>query len=119
MFINRGFCWEKLGDYEKAIADVTWIIETTERNNPYLDRAYNDRAFYYLRYGNYEKGLQNCEMALERNEDQPGVYYVQGRCYCGLKNYEKARKTLEKLRRFGEKVFERELEELIRKGETS
>lgn len=67
---NLGLCYQRLGDYEKAIDAYLYAIKI-EPNNAY---AYNNLAQIYIRKERYEDALVYAEKAIERKENLSQAY---------------------------------------------
>lgn len=62
---NAGICYQKLGDYDKAIEIYLFAIRI-DADNAY---PYNNLAQVYIRKEDYENALSYAEMAIERKEN--------------------------------------------------
>jgi tetratricopeptide (TPR) repeat protein len=73
-FYNRGFIYDKQGDFIHAISDYSKVIEL---NSDYAD-AYNNRGYIYSRQGNYIQAVSDFNKAIEINPNIAGYYYNRG-----------------------------------------
>ncbi len=67
---NAGICYQKLGDYDKAIETYLFAIRI-DPDNAY---PYNNLAQLYIRKEDYKNALSYAEMAIERKENLSQAY---------------------------------------------
>ena len=70
-----------LTDRAVAMAGLDALI----RNAPDFAEAYNQRAILHFRNENYEKSIQDCERALDRNPYHFGALSGMAECYVNLR----------------------------------
>ncbi|MBX9690823.1 MAG: tetratricopeptide repeat protein, partial [Cyanobacteria bacterium] len=68
--IDRGTAFNELNKVDKAIADFSTVIKSSQQN--YL--AYNNRGVSYMRKGLYDKALSDLNQAMKINPEQPYPY---------------------------------------------
>jgi tetratricopeptide (TPR) repeat protein len=85
-YANRGFAYDKKGDYERAIADENKAIEL----NPRLDIAYKNRGFAYGSRGDYDREIADDSKAIELNPAFAMAYNNRGVAYIGKGDYDRA-----------------------------
>ncbi|MDM8548715.1 tetratricopeptide repeat protein [Desulfobacterales bacterium HSG2] len=84
---ERGDCYFRLKNYDKAIVDYTQIIKLDPEN---ID-SYTCRAFCYNNLQQYDKAIDEINKAVEMNPDNEHVYLNRGLIYyADMKNYEEA-----------------------------
>jgi tetratricopeptide (TPR) repeat protein len=67
------------------------MLRLTSIGNPKYAEAYNNRANAYIRKGQYDKVISDCNKAIELNPRLAGAYYNRGLAYHqGKKQYDKA-----------------------------
>ena len=59
-YVNRGKVYEKMGQYQKALADLNEAVEL----DPNLASAYYNRGVIYGSIGDYERATQNLNRAI-------------------------------------------------------
>lgn len=74
---NLGLCYQRLGNYEKAIDAYRYAIKA-EPENAY---AYNNLAQVYIRREEYEEALLYADMAIERKENFREAYSAKALAY--------------------------------------
>jgi tetratricopeptide (TPR) repeat protein len=90
-FLYRGLSYIEMGDYPKAIRDLTIAIE--------LDPAFSDQAHYFrgvARYwrGEYDQALDDLSVAIHMNPDYV-AFFQRGKVYLSLENYSRALQDFE------------------------
>jgi tetratricopeptide (TPR) repeat protein len=83
IYRKRGFAYNRMREFEQALADYTRAIEL----DPLYARAYASRGSVYRRIGNYEQALQEYNHALELAPDYAWVYLSRGMTYRHQKKY--------------------------------
>jgi len=86
---NRGVAYDRLGNYNDAIADYTRAIRI-ESDDDGRAMAYKCRGFAYYQLGNNEDAIADYTRALRIDPDYAGAYNNRGIVYDKLKNYEDA-----------------------------
>lgn len=61
---GRGNCYYELGDYNKAIADYSSVIESEKYDPNYMWLLYFKRAEAYNKIGNTDMAWENCNKAV-------------------------------------------------------
>ncbi|MBQ3998748.1 MAG: tetratricopeptide repeat protein [Paludibacteraceae bacterium] len=79
---HRGRCYMDLGEYEKAEADYTKVIEN---DMDYAVTAYASRAYLKEIQKNYDGALEDYNKALMIDEDYAYVWMSRGRLYLKFK----------------------------------
>jgi len=85
-YINRGFAYGNLGQYERAIQDFDEAI----RINPQYALDYNNRGNAYGNLGQHEKAIHDFDEAIRINPQFASAYYNRGASYYQLGQYERA-----------------------------
>jgi tetratricopeptide (TPR) repeat protein len=83
---NRGYCYNNLGQYNRAIEDYDQAI----RLNPEFAGAYNNRGNSYAQLKQYERAIEDYDQAIKFNPEYVKVYNNRGVSYRNLKKYEQA-----------------------------
>lgn len=94
IYNNLGCCYERIGDYEKAIAYFQQALEHLGDKKSQL--PYNNLADCYLTLEEYEKALECYEKNLADNPDDKTLYKELGFLYRHMKDYKKAISYFEK-----------------------
>lgn len=80
---NRGLAYYEQGDYPKAIADYTLVIETDS-----LDfEAYYNRGLAYYQQGEFDKAIADFRKTFFINPDYYKAYLSLGLCYYNMQQY--------------------------------
>jgi len=82
---SRGLAYATLGQYEKAIEDLTEAI----RLNPNAF-IYGSRGLAHATLGQYEKAIEDYTEAIRLDPNFAHFYFVRGLVYADLGQYEKA-----------------------------
>lgn len=82
---NRGLAYSRIGEYDRAQADFTKAIETTE---PPV--AYYDRGLVHYRKQEYVKAVADHTRVIEMTPNFPQVWCARAKAYCKLGDYQKA-----------------------------
>lgn len=95
-FLQKGmYGWELLqqsqilleaGEVNQAEAALTELIN----DQPDFAEAWNQRAFLYYKLGQYQKSLDDCQMAIELNPYHFGAFHGMGLCHIALQSYSEA-----------------------------
>lgn len=76
-YYYRGMGYDKTGDFGKAIADYTRVIEL----NPDFPGAYNNRGTSYAKLGRYPEAIEDFKKAVELNPYFRDAYLNLGNVY--------------------------------------
>ncbi len=90
-FLYRGLSYVELGEYSKALLDLTVTIE--------LDPAFSDQAHYFrgvtrYRRGEYTQAIDDLSVAIYMNPDYV-AFFQRGKVYLELKNFQRALQDFE------------------------
>ena len=85
-YVNRGFAYEKKGDYDREIADCTEAI----RLDPKLAMAYNNRGVAYGLKGDYDREIADCTEAIRLDPKLAKAYGNRGFAYGRKGDYDRA-----------------------------
>jgi tetratricopeptide (TPR) repeat protein len=96
-FVDRGFAYSVLGQWDKAIDDYSKAIEIY----PGFTKAYVDRGVAYAKLGQFEKAIADCSMAIKTDPKNTEAYYDRGIADVNLGQYEKAIADCSKAIEFG------------------
>lgn len=77
IFVNRGFAFMGLGEFDNAIADFSKAVDL----NPENGSGYHSRARAYYHIDNYEEAINDLKKSVELNQSNPVVYYDLGMAY--------------------------------------
>jgi len=86
-YLNRGYAYGNLQQWDKAISDFTKVNEI---NPKYHAAAYYNLGIAYWAQGQKEKSLENYSLAIEVDPKYADAYYGRGVCYYFLNQPEKA-----------------------------
>lgn len=64
---------------------VIFLYYSREKNCCFLCRFFGNRSYCYDRMGQYEKALQDADVAISLAPDWPKGYFRRGRALAGLK----------------------------------
>jgi tetratricopeptide (TPR) repeat protein len=92
-YLNRGWAYFSLGDYQLAIDDYNQAI----RLNPDYTEAYYNRGIAYFNLGHYQLAIDDYNQAIRLNPDyaeaynnRGGAYFRQGNNKLGCRDAQKA-----------------------------
>jgi tetratricopeptide (TPR) repeat protein len=80
-----------LGKYHEAVTDYSKVVDATPSA-----AAYTDRAFAWNCLGEYNKGLADCDKAINIDEKYGRAYQTRGWCFNGLKKFQSALESINK-----------------------
>ncbi|XP_059036968.1 tetratricopeptide repeat protein 12 isoform X3 [Mustela lutreola] len=81
------------GDYEAAIVCYSKGLDKLKD----MKVLYTNRAQAYLKLGDYQKAVVDCEWALKCDEKCTKAYFHMGKAHLALKNYSVARECYQKI----------------------
>ncbi|XP_013201641.1 tetratricopeptide repeat protein 12 [Microtus ochrogaster] len=81
------------GDYEAAILCYTEGLGKLKD----MKVLYTNRAQAYIKLGDYEKALMDCDWALKCDEKCTKAYFHMGKAHLAMKNYNKSRECYQKI----------------------
>ncbi|XP_006890929.1 PREDICTED: tetratricopeptide repeat protein 12 [Elephantulus edwardii] len=81
------------GDYETA---VSYYSEGLKKLKD-MKVLYTNRAQAYIKLGNYQKALVDCDWALKCDEKCTKAYFHMGKAHLALKNYSASRECYQKI----------------------
>ena len=90
---NRAIVYSLMGEYEKSLADVNWIIDCS----PERLGEYDDRAKIHLNFNKLNLALEDINKAIDKSTNSPNRfranhYRLRGHIYRRLKELRKAKK---------------------------
>jgi tetratricopeptide (TPR) repeat protein len=88
-FLNRGYCYYKSKDFEKAEKDY---LKALTLPDPNLDLIYDNLSLLYFDIRDLRKTIEYATKRIELNPKNHVPYIDRGTCYRQLKEYEKAEK---------------------------
>lgn len=77
IYINRGFSFLRIDEYDNAIADFSQAVDIDPDNAS----GYHSRARAYYRLDNFEEAVSDLKKAVELNQSNPVIYYDLGMAY--------------------------------------
>lgn len=80
----RGYLYDELGDYLKAIEDYTEAICL----NPNIEAYYRGRAISHNKVGDTQGAIEDFSQALQINPNDAEVYFKRALCYRIVDNYQ-------------------------------
>ena len=98
-FLNRGIIFHKRGEFEKAIADYTRVIQS---DHPRVEAAYNNRGAAYFELGRYLEAKTDLDEAIRRNPNYREALATRGQTDKALGNYKEAIADFEKALNFSD-----------------
>ncbi|CAO2635152.1 Tetratricopeptide repeat protein 12 [Lemmus lemmus] len=81
------------GDYETAILYYSEGLGKLKD----MKVLYTNRAQAYIKLGDYEKALMDCDWALKCDEKCTKAYFHMGKAHMAMKNYSKSRECYQKI----------------------
>ncbi|KAL6090964.1 hypothetical protein STEG23_014512, partial [Scotinomys teguina] len=88
------------GDYETAIFYYSEGLGKLKD----MQVLYTNRAQAYIKLGDYEKALVDCDWALKCDEKCTKAYFHMGKAHLALKNYSKSRECYQKIAEINPKL---------------
>ena len=82
--VGRGNCYYQLGDYNKAIADYSSVIDSEKYDPNYMWFLYFKRAEAYNKIGDTGKAWENCNKAVslvESGKSYQNLYDEKSRLF--------------------------------------
>ncbi len=92
-FLNRGYCYFKLKDYNKAEKDYLYALSL---ENPAKDIIFDNLSLLYFELQNFLKSIEYSTKRIDLNPNNHVPYIDRGLCYRKLKEYEKAESDFNK-----------------------
>ena len=86
---NIGFCFMRLGEQEKALS---YFDKSISCDNTYSYPNHN-KAQLYIKKKQYDKAVEELNMAKEKGHNKAVVHYDLGICYSGLNENNKAEES--------------------------
>lgn len=84
-YVTRGEAYRSAHDYKKALNDFTMAL-TLEPSA----EIYRERAWTYNMLGEWQKAIEDCNQAIQRDPKLTDAYISRARSYCELQNWKKA-----------------------------
>ncbi|MEQ8168103.1 MAG: tetratricopeptide repeat protein [Candidatus Eremiobacterota bacterium] len=85
-YVNRGDAYKKIGEHEKAIADLNQALNI----DPRRAEVYATRGSIYMEIKEYDKSMADLNYALKLKSDLPAAYINRGNLYRLKGDYNKA-----------------------------
>lgn len=99
IYVNRGFSFLGLGEFDNAIADFSKAIDIDPENaSGYHSRA---RAYYHL--DNFEEAINDLKKSVELNQSNPVMYYDLGMAYLRIDDISNACENFQRSCQLGNK----------------
>ena len=86
-FLNRGYCYYQLKDFEKAEKDY---LKGLTLENPELDKFYDNLSLLYFDQNKLEKSIEYSTQRIELNPENFVAYLDRGLSYRKLKKYKRS-----------------------------
>lgn len=90
VYVLRGYAYQDLGDFDKAIQDFTHVIETGSINTSFVADAYGNRGLSYASQGKTDLAMADYDRAIELDNSIGGLYYNRAQLFFGEGNFDKA-----------------------------
>lgn len=91
-YLNRGFCFFKLGNYKNAEQDYLKALALPESST---DMLYDNLSLLYFEQNNFEKSLEYSAKRIKINPGNFVAYIDRGLSYRKLKKYKQAEKDFD------------------------
>ncbi len=85
-YSNRGFAYNDLGEYRRAVEDFDQAL----RSDPGYAIAYNNRGVAFVNLGEYRRAIQDYDEVLRLDPGDAFAYNNRGVAYEGLGEYRRA-----------------------------
>jgi len=85
-FVNRGFAYSQIGQYDKALADYTKATEI----DPMYEISWGNRGYIYFQHGQWGKAINDFSKAIEINPKYAEAYSNRSAAYGKIGQYDKA-----------------------------
>lgn len=85
-YYNRGTTYSGLGEYEKALRDLSRTVEI----NPEYTEAFNNLCYIHNELGDHTLALKECERAIELDPQSAEAFNNRGVAYDGLERHGEA-----------------------------
>ena len=92
-YLNRGYCFFKLKQYEKAEKDY---LKALSLPNPQKDLLYNNLSLLYYDQNKFDKSIEYSTKRIELNPNNHVPYIDRGLCFRKLKKYKEAENDFNK-----------------------
>lgn len=86
----RALSWYNLGNIDQAINDFTADIDHCISHSLNAMDAYGERGFCYAKQGDYQKAIDDLNIAINLTQTNASYYQNRAWCYNKLKQYQKA-----------------------------
>jgi len=83
---NRGFAFNAMHEYDRAVEDFNKAIKIDAKNAMY----YNNRGVAFLRKKEYDKALEDFDKTLKLNSTFASAYHNRGMAYSGKGRHDKS-----------------------------
>lgn len=99
---NRGWAYYLMGDYNRALEDVTKAFTYIDADDiDTLSGAFGTRANIYREQGRYDEAMKDVEKQIELVPEYNWAYYTRGQIYRAIGEVEKARADFTKACKMG------------------
>ncbi|KAM5246751.1 tetratricopeptide repeat protein 12 isoform 2-T2 [Ctenodactylus gundi] len=88
------------GDYKRAVLHYSEGLEKLKD----MKVLYTNRAQAYIKLGDYQKALVDCDWALKCDENYAKAYFHMGKAHLALKNYSASRESYQKISEINPKL---------------
>ncbi|XP_058519885.1 tetratricopeptide repeat protein 12 isoform X2 [Ochotona princeps] len=88
------------GDYDTAVLRYSEGLEKLKD----MKVLYTNRAQAYIKLGNYQKALVDCDWALRCDDKCTKAYFLMGKAHLALKNYSTSRECYQKILEINSKL---------------
>ncbi len=82
-YYNRGICYQKINEIDKALADFSTVID----KDKFMPEAFNNRGLIYFKAKNYKKAIADFNESAKLNPEYPFTYLYLSNSYMEINNY--------------------------------
>ena len=98
-YYNRGNCYLKLEEHEKAIEDYTNAINFSSTEFKKVTKLFHIRGLEFMRIKEYEKAICDFTESINLGPDYIDTLFLRAKCYLFIGEHDKAKADLAEFRR--------------------